>query len=92
MPDGKKDIWRQNPGSLEPFTPHVIRSSREHLKGAALPFRWGTPVPQTPFFRGNILVLLQKTSSAKSRTAVFTEHIQPKVKEQTPGGKFQAQA
>jgi hypothetical protein len=39
-----------------------------------------------------MLALSQKTSSAKSLAAVFTKHTKTKIKNQTPCGKFQAQA
>jgi hypothetical protein len=66
-------------------TLHVSRSNREHLKRAALPFSWGTRVHQTPaapFSGGEILVVSQKTSSAKSWDAVFTKRTKPKIKKQ----------
>lgn len=46
------------------------------------------PLFPRPFFKGNILVLSQKTSSAKSRAAVLTEHTKPKIKNKTLAGNF----
>lgn len=65
---------------LEPIIPSVSQSKRKTLKREALYFRWVTPVPKTPFSRGSILELSQKTSSAQGWTATSSKHITSKQK------------